>query len=441
MAASDITVAALTAAPTLRGNKCAWTYSDPRANALPNIGLDMVEVHASTTNDRATATKVGEGITDFLHAGLVEEQTWYYWVKARDYLGGYGSWYPSGSTAGISATAIGMAGLVFGLANGKLVVTENSPSANQLTVAVKAADGNDPSAANPVYLAFRNAAVATGSYSIIALTAALSLTISAGSTMGGRSGLAFGLKVVVFNDGGTPRLGVKNCSNGLAIIYPLLESGIASAVAEGGAGAADSAGVIYASQAISAKSFRILAYLEWSGGFAGTAGNWSTAPSVNRLFGPGMPTPGNVVQAYSETNVVSSTTTSIIPLDNTTPQSSEGFNLATTASITPQSASNFIELDILINVAHSVASGVICAVFRDSETDAQSAGWAQVSAANAIAQVVVRDRFPALDTAARTYTVRIGPALAGTLTINGVSGAGSLNSRLVSIVRISELQG
>jgi hypothetical protein len=106
MAASDITVAGLTATGDVKGIKLAWTYSDPRNNALPNIGLDMVEVHASTTNDRTTATKVGEGITDFLHAGLSRGDVRYYWAKARDNIGGFGPWYPASPTGGVVGTEV-----------------------------------------------------------------------------------------------------------------------------------------------------------------------------------------------------------------------------------------------------------------------------------------------------------------------------------------------
>ena len=104
MAASDITVSSLTADGDVKGVKLAWTYHDPRNNALPNIGLDMVEVHASATNDRARGGKVGEGITDFLHAGLSRGAVRYFWIKARDNIGGFGPWFPSSPTAGIVGT-------------------------------------------------------------------------------------------------------------------------------------------------------------------------------------------------------------------------------------------------------------------------------------------------------------------------------------------------
>jgi hypothetical protein len=112
MGVSDITVAGLAATDDVAGIKLSWTYSDPRDGALPNIALDAVEVWAATTNDRASASKVGEGITDFLHAGLSRGDVRYYWIRARNKLpashGGpsYGAWHPSSTTAGVEGTEL-----------------------------------------------------------------------------------------------------------------------------------------------------------------------------------------------------------------------------------------------------------------------------------------------------------------------------------------------
>ena len=61
MGTSDITVTALTTTPGIGHIALKFTTSDPRSGALPNIALNAVEVHGSSTNDRATATKVDEG--------------------------------------------------------------------------------------------------------------------------------------------------------------------------------------------------------------------------------------------------------------------------------------------------------------------------------------------------------------------------------------------
>jgi hypothetical protein len=84
------------------------------------------------------------------------------------------------------------------------------------------------------------------------MTAATSLVVSSGSTLGAANNTPFRLWLVGFNDAGTFRLGVVNCLSGTSI-YPLGQFPIASSTAEGGAGAADSAQVFYTGTAVAAK--------------------------------------------------------------------------------------------------------------------------------------------------------------------------------------------
>src|SRR4051812_31548391 len=72
------------------------------------------------------------------------------------------------------------------LINGGLSV---SVSASSLVVALKTAAGNDPSATDPVYAVFRHATGTNGAQSVIAITAASSVTVSATSTLGGADGI------------------------------------------------------------------------------------------------------------------------------------------------------------------------------------------------------------------------------------------------------------
>lgn len=159
------------------------------------------------------------------------------------------------------------------LINGKLVV---SVASNVLTVAVKTAAGNDPSAADPVYCLFREATAAAGGFAMLAIGSATSLSISAGATLGTSDGMASEILLTAFNDGGSFRLAAYNAYGG-GLHYPLPLSGLASATAEGGDGSADSAGTFYAGVAVSAKAFRLLARLAWTTPLA-TAGLWSLAP-------------------------------------------------------------------------------------------------------------------------------------------------------------------
>lgn len=146
-----------------------------------------------------------------------------------------------------------------------------SVGSSALTIALKGADGNDPSATNPVYVSFRSATAASGANALLMVTAPTSIVVSSGSTLGMTSAVAATLAIVAFNDAGTFRLGIINPN-----AFPIID-GIASSTAEGGAGAADSAGVYYTGTAVTSKAFTVL-------GFAmvteATAGTWASVPST-----------------------------------------------------------------------------------------------------------------------------------------------------------------
>src|ERR1700730_4860473 len=86
-----------------------------------------------------------------------------------------------------------------------------SVSSNNLTIALKTAAGSDASAANSIFAPFRNATLATGTPSFVEITAALSIVLASGDTIGAANGVPFRLWIVLFNSGGTPVLGVINC--------------------------------------------------------------------------------------------------------------------------------------------------------------------------------------------------------------------------------------
>ena len=170
-----------------------------------------------------------------------------------------------------------------------------SVATSALTIALKGADGADPSATNPVHIPFRNATAATGTPTWQSVTAALSLVISSGSTMGFTSATAGRLWIVAFDDAGTIRLGAINVLNATSV-YPLRDSILVSSTAEGGAGAADSAQVFYTGTAVTTKALRILGYMEWSAGLT-TAGTWDIVPTTIQVSGLGVLRPNDFTLA------------------------------------------------------------------------------------------------------------------------------------------------
>lgn len=211
--------------------------------------------------------------------------------------------------------------------NGTIV---HSRAGNAETIAIKTLAGADPSATSPVAIVIRNTAAGSGDYTILSLTAATSIVISSGSTMGALNSTAFRLWLVAFNDAGTARLGVIKAASS-AGIYPLAGFGIASSTAEGGAGAADNAQTFYTGVAVASKPYTVLGYSTWESGLA-AAGTWGTAPTRVQLFGPGVRLPGDRIQVvYASGGGLSSASTAYVDVTNAT------------ANITLSSAANAVK--------------------------------------------------------------------------------------------------
>lgn len=208
-------------------------------------------------------------------------------------------------------------------------------SAGALTIALKDGAGNDATATTPIVLDFRDPTGTTGARTKLTITAATSLTLSSGSTLGVTSSTAFRLWVVGFNDGGTFRLGAVLCTDAVAGRFALLEAKLASSTAEGGAGGADSALTIYTGTAVTNKAFRVLGYIEWSSSGL-TAGTWTTT-NINyvQTFGPGVKLPGESIQRrWNYTTTATSNATSTFADTNLQ------------KAITPTSAANAVRVHV-----------------------------------------------------------------------------------------------
>lgn len=90
----------LAATSTFKGNLLKW-------DASSDITLFGVEVWASQTNNRTTASKVATVFdTTFMHLNTAGS-LWYYWIRAVSiYQRADGAWFPVSATAGIGATSL-----------------------------------------------------------------------------------------------------------------------------------------------------------------------------------------------------------------------------------------------------------------------------------------------------------------------------------------------
>jgi hypothetical protein len=171
-----------------------------------------------------------------------------------------------------------------------------SVSANILTVtAVAANTGTTPTLTNPIGFVFGDATIGNGDPVTVNATGVLSIsTFTTGASFGATNGTAFRLWITGFNNGGSPVLALRNCSNS-AQIFHLNESVLASTV--GMSATANLAGVFYTPNGVtlSASAYRILGFLEYSTGLV-TVGTYNNPPTAVRLFGPGVKKPGEIVQ-------------------------------------------------------------------------------------------------------------------------------------------------
>ena len=124
----------------------------------------------------------------------------------------------------------------------------------------------------PCHIDFRSPTLGSGAISVRGILAPISTVISAGSTAGTTSGAASSITVFAIDYGGNVELAWVNTIGA----GTLFEDGFLTTLAEGGAGAADSAVLAYSTTARSNLPYRIVGFIEFT---QATAGNWATAPS------------------------------------------------------------------------------------------------------------------------------------------------------------------
>lgn len=293
-----------------------------------------------------------------------------------------------------------------------------------LTIALKDAAGNDPTSGSPVLIPFRNATGTTGTPTWLKVSAANSVVVSSGSTLGVVSSTAFRIWIEGCNDAGTFRLGVFNASSAAldsATIFPLSEEQLLSSTAEGGAGAADSAGVLYTGTAISSKACRIIAYAEWSASGL-TAGTWTTTNLLYvQLFGPGIHKPGDVIQTISPT--VAST-----GADFSTTSATYVFATGNSQSITPQSAANIIRVTMKSSGDNSAAARSLnCRISRGTTAATNLFGTITSvfgSASQVTADISIFGYDKPNTTSSQAYGVQLRSVLGGSVTFYGPTSGG-----------------
>lgn len=340
-----------------------------------------------------------------------------------------------------SSQATGLTWKAFLLAAGVTMVNGTlveSHASNAVTFAVKTLAGADPSSGDPVKFYFRNATAGTGDFVERLVTGALNITVSSGSTLGFTSGVAARVWIGALDNAGTVELFVVNCLSGIDV-YPLGQFPLVTTVAEGGAGAADSAHVAYSATARTAKAYVIVGYASYETGLS-TAGTWATSPTRLHLQGPNDPIPGVYINAAAQITGASSTGTTTVPFDNTIPQNTEGTQFLT-KSIVATSAANLYEVRVQAGEAPSARVHVIMALFRDSGADAIATVTDFATGGNEAGILTLFHRALFGAAGSTTFNARIGGNAASTITFNGNGGlpGQAFNGTYNSFLEIKEM--
>jgi len=136
--------------------------------------------------------------------------------------------------------------------------------------------------------------------------------------------------------------------------------------------------------------------------------------SIGSSGGSGNP---NVVKVISDTTPAFTSTTAVIPPDNTIPQITEGEEIFS-ITITPTDASSNLVIEAIVWASNDLGTltyPIPLALFHDSDVDAIAVGGNMIDNANVnrMTPLLFKYIVSAGSTTARTYSLRTGPTIMG----------------------------
>ena len=315
-----------------------------------------------------------------------------------------------------------------------LIVNLSSPVANAFTARLVQRTLSTCTSASPARISFRSGTATTGDYAIVTATDNVALTASVGSTFGFTSAEPGRLYFYAIN----ANPGAANSVIELAFARKAIfdEAQLYSTTAEGGAGAADSATVLYSATARTNVPVRCLGFMDIVTG--ATAGNWSNAPTVLHLMGPGTKRTGDVVQRLATETYAQLTGTTLTPYDTTPPLVSEG-NPVLNLGFAATSAVNPVRIHTSGLYYAPAGGGEIITAHLHVGAGSAIAATAMYSS-TAANKTIPLDYHFATGTgtiASQTYSLRAGSNAAGTFRVNG-NGGGQLYGTPFTWMEITE---
>lgn len=153
--------------------------------------------------------------------------------------------------------------------------------------------------------------------------------------------------------------------------------------------------------------------------------------------GTGVTASNPVIQRVSTETGAVATGTTLIPLDDTIPQNTEGDQYMT-LSITPKNSSNILVIDVVGFFSYNGLSGFHMALFQDSTANALAVGTETCGGSTYMVNIVFRHIMTAGTTSSTTFKIRAGGNNSGTTTFNGTNSGRLFGGVLASSITITE---
>lgn len=182
------------------------------------------------------------------------------------------------------------------------------------------------------------------------------------------------------------------------------------------------------------------------------AGDWALFARINGIVtcvfysrATGSPltiagTLGTVTQVVNTQSGALVTGSTVTPIDDTIPQSGEGTAIpALDTAFTPKSTTSLLRIDAVVMASVSVLSYVILGLFKDAGANALAVASEYTGAATGLVCVKLTWFEVSGSLTARTYKLRAGNSSAGTISINGSSGARVFGGVCNSSLTVTEI--
>lgn len=146
-----------------------------------------------------------------------------------------------------------------------------------------------------------------------------------------------------------------------------------------------------------------------------------------------------IVQVVNVQSGAVATGSTVIPIDDTIPQNTEGDEYLTLA-ITPTDAGHALKIDVVFQSSCDTSSrAVSAALFQDTTADALAAMQAWYLTGGGSGIITFSHWMTAGTTSATTFKLRAGPNAAATITFNGGAGTRQFGGVMASSLTITEI--